>query len=98
MKGRTWTRLFTDKVSGKDVNRLELQRLLEFVREGVVVVIHSMDRLARKIVKGLTAKGVTVQFINRNLIFTGENSPMYKLKRRLCRFSVVNSRGDIAEA
>lgn len=59
--------------------------MLEFVREGDQVIIHSMDRLARnlddlrKIVKDLTGRGVRVQFIKENLIFTGEDSPMSNL-------------------
>ena len=40
-------RLFTDKASGKDTQRPELERLLAFAREGDTVVAHSMDRLAR---------------------------------------------------
>ncbi|GMX65426.1 hypothetical protein Elgi_46960 [Paenibacillus elgii] len=39
-------RLFTDKASGKDTHRPQLEALLAFVREGDVVVVHSMDRLA----------------------------------------------------
>ncbi|SRR5260370_31589857 len=39
-------RVFTDTVSGKDVVRPELEALLRFVREGDVVVVHSLDRLA----------------------------------------------------
>ena len=37
-------RAFTDKASGKDVQRPELERLLAFVRDGDTVVVHSMDR------------------------------------------------------
>jgi DNA invertase Pin-like site-specific DNA recombinase len=76
---------FTDKLSGKDANRPELRRMLEFVREDDQVIIHSMDRLARnlddlrKIVKDLTGRGVKVQFLKENLIFTGEDSPMSNL-------------------
>ncbi|MER2424516.1 recombinase family protein, partial [Klebsiella pneumoniae] len=40
-------KVFTDKASGKDTRRPELERLLAFVREGDTVVVHSMDRLAR---------------------------------------------------
>ena len=40
---------FTDKASGKDTNRAELARALDYVREGDTLVIHSMDRLARNI-------------------------------------------------
>ena len=38
-------RLFTDKASGKDMQRPELESLLGFAREGDTVVVHSMDRL-----------------------------------------------------
>ena len=41
-------RVFTDKASGKDVVRPQLDALLAFVRDGDTVVVHSMDRLARK--------------------------------------------------
>lgn len=41
--------VFTDRASGKDANRPELERLLVFVRTGDTVVVHSMDRLARNL-------------------------------------------------
>lgn len=78
-------KLFTDKRSGKDANRPELNRCLEFCREGDTLVVHSMDRLARnlddlrKIVMGLTKRGVRVQFIKENLTFTGEDNAMSTL-------------------
>jgi len=37
---------FTDKASGKDTERPELEALMKFVRNGDTVVVHSMDRLA----------------------------------------------------
>ncbi|WP_196499206.1 recombinase family protein, partial [Pseudomonas aeruginosa] len=40
-------KLFTDKASGKDTQRPQLEAMLGFVREGDTVVVHSMDRLAR---------------------------------------------------
>lgn len=78
-------RCFTDKVSGKDTERPALKEMLQFVREGDTIVIHSMDRLARnlddlrRLVKDLTGRGVKVQFIKENLTFTGEDSPMANL-------------------
>ena len=42
-------KVFTDKASGKDTKRPELDALLSFVREGDTVVVHSMDRLARNL-------------------------------------------------
>lgn len=55
---------FTEKISGKDTNRPQLQSMLEFVREGDTVYIHDFSRLARStkdlldIVEKLNAKGV----------------------------------------
>jgi DNA invertase Pin-like site-specific DNA recombinase len=77
--------VFTDKASGKDVQREQLDALLTFVRSGDTVVVHSMDRLARnlddlrRIVQSLTGKGICIQFIKENLSFTGEESPMANL-------------------
>ena len=42
-------KVFTDKASGKDTQRPELDALLTFVLEGDTVVVHSMDRLARNL-------------------------------------------------
>ena len=78
-------KLFTDKASGKDVKRPQLDALLSFVREGDTVIIHSMDRLARNlddlrsIVQKLTARGVRIEFIKECLSFTGDDSPMANL-------------------
>src|SRR5260370_19690543 len=78
-------RVFTDKASGKDTQRPELDRLLAFVREGDTVVVHSMDRLARnlddlrRIVQDLTKRGVRIEFVKECLTFTGEDSPMANL-------------------
>ena len=38
---------FTEKVSGKDTNRPQLQLMLDYVREGDTVYIHDYSRLAR---------------------------------------------------
>jgi DNA invertase Pin-like site-specific DNA recombinase len=76
---------FTDKCSGKDLKRPQLEACIDYLRDGDVLVVHSMDRLARnvddlrRIVKELTAKGVQVQFIKESLIFNGDDSPMSNL-------------------
>ncbi len=39
------SKVFTDKASGKDTQRPQLEALLSFVREGDTVVVHSMALL-----------------------------------------------------
>lgn len=78
-------KVFTDKASGKDTHRPQLIALMEFIREGDTLVIHSMDRLARNlddlrgIVARLTQKGVTIEFFKEHLMFTSEATPMANL-------------------
>lgn len=85
LDGLTLDRIFSDQASGRDTKRPELASMLLFVREGDEVVIHSIDRLARnlddlrRIVSGLTERGVKVRFQKENLVFTGDDSPMSQL-------------------
>jgi len=78
-------KVFTDKASGKDANRPELARALEYVRDGDTLVVHSMDRLARnledllRLVRELTGQGVKVEFVKENLTFAGDDSAMSTL-------------------
>ena len=57
---------FTEKISGKNTERPELQNMLDFAREGDTIYIHDFSRLARntkdllEIVERLNAKGVTL--------------------------------------
>lgn len=85
LEGVEVDKVFTDKASGKDTQRPELDSLQSFVREGDTVVVHSMDRLARNLddlrhlVQKFTQRGICVTFIKENLSFTGEDSPMSNL-------------------
>jgi DNA invertase Pin-like site-specific DNA recombinase len=85
LDGRELDKVFTDRASGKDANRPQLEALLGFIREGDTLYCHSMDRLARnlddlrKLVLGLTQRGVQVCFVKESLTFTGEDSPMSNL-------------------
>lgn len=64
LKGFGIEKWFTEKVSGKSMDRPELQNMLEFVREGDIIYIHDFSRLARstkdllEIVEKLDEKGV----------------------------------------
>ena len=85
LEGVKLDKVFTDKASGKDTARPQLQAALEYLREGDLLLVHSMDRLARsvddlrRLVLDLTKKGVHVQFVKENLTFTGEDSAMSNL-------------------
>jgi DNA invertase Pin-like site-specific DNA recombinase len=57
-------KIFSEKVSGKNTDRAELQKMLSFVREGDIVIVESISRIARNtkdllnIIETLTNKGV----------------------------------------
>ena len=79
-------RTFTDKASGKDANRPERANCLNHLREGDILHVHSIDRLARNlkdlqtIIETLTKKGITVKFYKEHLSFEAANtSPMQTL-------------------
>jgi len=85
LEGVEVSRKFVDHASGKDVDRPQFQAMMQFVRDGDTVLVHSMDRLARNlddlrsIVQGLTKRGVVVEFIKENLCFKGDDSPIATL-------------------
>lgn len=85
LEGVKLDKTFIDKASGKDIFRPALENMLNYIREGDTIIVHSMDRLARnlddlrKLVKQLTDKQIKIQFIKENLIFTGDDSPISKL-------------------
>lgn len=95
LEGEQLDKAFTDKVSGKDVNRPQLKAALEYLRDGDVLVVHSMDRLARNLVDlrtlvdDLTGRGVQVEFLKERLTFTGEDTLAAKL--------LLNVMGAVAE-
>jgi len=78
-------RTFIDHASGKDIQRPQLQAMVDYVRKGDTAMVHSMDRLARNLdhlrslVQQLTDKGIFVEFVKEGLTFTGEEYPMPKL-------------------
>ena len=62
-------KVYTDKLSGKNTDRPELQKMMDFVREGDMVVVESFSRFARNLrdlldlTETLEKKGV--QFISQ---------------------------------
>lgn len=66
-------RVYIDKMSGKDTQRPELRKMLDYVREGDTLIVNEYSRLARStqdllsLVKQLTDKGVQVISLKENL-------------------------------
>ena len=68
-------KVFTDKVSGGTRERPALVDMLDYIREGDKVMVHSIDRLARSlvdlhsIVSDIVNKGATVHFNSEGMSF-----------------------------
>ena len=69
MKSLGVDEIYIDRMSGKNANRPELQKMMEYVRKGDTVIVESISRFARntrdllELVEKLTAKGV--EFVSR---------------------------------
>ena len=66
MKSLAVDKIFCEKISGKNTNRPEFKKMLDYVREGDVLYIESISRLSRSvrdllsIVDILSSKGVEI--------------------------------------
>lgn len=75
-----YRRVFCDKMSGKDRNRPQLEECIGYVREGDIVEVAEISRLARSvsdmlsIVADINREGASVHFIKENLTFSPEAS------------------------
>ena len=88
--GSDCEKIFEEKVSGRNIERPELQRMLEFIREGDEVRVWSIDRLGRSLtdlaslVEHITKKGASIRFISERMEFaSGENDPFKTLQFQL---------------
>lgn len=85
LEGVCLDRIYMDTVSGKDTNRPELQKCLLDIRQGDVLHVHSIDRLARnlrdllRLLEEMAERGVTVKFHKEKLAFADDTSPFQKL-------------------
>ena len=85
LEGIKLDKIFTDHTTAKDTNRPALKEMLNYVRDGDVIVVHSIDRLARNLIdlKGLitnlTKKGIEIRFMKENLKFSDKDSHMDNL-------------------
>lgn len=88
LNGLELDRVFDDKISGKNFDRPAFNEMMNYVREGDVVHVHSLDRLGRNltdmlnVVAELRAKGVALVALKEN-IDTRNDSPMANIQIQL---------------
>lgn len=74
-------KLWEDTITGATRDRPALNQVLDYAREGDLLVVVSMDRLARSvpdlhsIVSTLTDRGVAVKFLKENQTYTANSDP-----------------------
>ena len=75
LPGMKADREYEDKLSGKDINRPQLQAMLNTLRAGDVVHVHELSRLGRslkdllELVETIVNNGSTIKFHKENLCF-----------------------------
>lgn len=64
------SKIFSDKMSGQSIDRPQLKAMLEYIREGDIVVVTELDRLGRNnrdlttIMNEIQQKGATLEVLN----------------------------------
>lgn len=64
------SKVFSDKLSGQSVERPQLQAMLNYIREGDIVVVTELDRLGRnnkeltELMNKIQQKGATLEVLN----------------------------------
>lgn len=77
-------REYEDKLSGKNTDRPQLHAMINNLRQGDVINVHSMDRLARNtrdllnLVEEINKLGVTIIFHKENLTFSPNKKDPYQ--------------------
>ena len=94
LTGANCTKIFAEKFTGtRTTGRVELERLLEYVREGDIVCIAKLDRLARslpdllKITAKLESKGVELRCLDQAIdTTTPEGRMTYQILGAVAEF------------
>jgi DNA invertase Pin-like site-specific DNA recombinase len=85
LEGVKLDKVFTDTMTGSLKERPQLDACLSYLRDGDVLHVHCIDRLARnlrdlqELVDGLVIKGITVIFEHERLVFSGDDTPIQKM-------------------
>lgn len=70
LQGVSVTRVFSDKASGQSADRPQLKAMLDYIRDGDIVVVTELDRLGRNnkdltdIINEIQQKGATLEALN----------------------------------
>lgn len=100
-------KIFTDKLSGKNTNRDQLQAAFQYMRDGDTLVVYKLDRLARSIkdlhniVDELSERGISVVFIKEQIDFsTATGRLMFNLLGTIAEFEreLINERVEEGKA
>ncbi|PAX99576.1 DNA invertase [Pseudoalteromonas sp. HM-SA03] len=76
-------RIFSEKVSGKDTNRPELQKMLGQLRDGDTLIVTKIDRIARNLkdllilVDELSVQGVNFKATDQDVDTSSSNGKMF---------------------
>lgn len=84
-------KIFEEKVSGRTVDRPQLQACLDYLREDDILYVHSIDRLARNlrdllsVINSILDKKASVRFVKERLSFEGnvDSNPHQALQMQI---------------
>ncbi|MBS7577977.1 MULTISPECIES: recombinase family protein [unclassified Enterococcus] len=108
MKDENIDKLFQEKASGKNTDRIEFKNLLDYVREGDTVVVPALDRLGRNYedikntvayfkMKKVNIKILDAQFLNFNTGNELLDTAMFDMFLSLLSYIAQNEREKIKE-
>lgn len=76
---------FIDYASGITIDRPQFKAMVDYVREDDIIIVHSIDRLARNVkhllefIETMNKKKVVIHFVKENLVFGDSANPLSKL-------------------
>ena len=75
-------KFYEEKISGKDTDRPELQRMLTEIHQGDIVIVHEISRLSRSvkdlisIVEQIKEREASLKSLKESWLDTSDNNPM----------------------
>ena len=101
------TKIFSDKLSGKDNNHPQLKEMLNYIREDDIIVVSELDRLGRNnkeitsIMNQIQDKGATLEILNLPSLNGIQDDNLRRLLNNLIielfKYTAENERKQIRE-